>query len=232
MSSRRQEPKAFGSAFCQCRYFSHLPSMPDMENNTILCLHKSRYHAVETLQTFSKEAGGRGDGIVPSHSEDPCRGPPLGVSTLTSSFSAVPFPPKNKCDTVLTLLSVSPEDMACFIIPGRLVTPSGWSHHFFQKTRTPSPKAGLAVNVPYLFSFLSILPELPNPGLLAFYPWDGAYPTTSAGGTTEGHLLRTSLTHQAGPEATTFSLQGRKPDHSRVVQGKCHSHRQQPTQPC
>ena len=158
--------------------------------------------------------------------------PLLRVSTLASSFSAVPFPPKNKCDTVLTLLSSSPEDMACFIIPGRLVTPSGWSGRFFQKTRMPSLKAGLVVIVPCRFSFLSVLLELPNPGLLAFYPWDGVYPTTSPGGTMEGYLLRESLTHQAGPEATTFSLRERKPDHSGVVQGKCHSHRQQPIQPC
>lgn len=155
--------------------------MPDMENNATLCLHKSRYHAVGTVQTFSKEVVGGEMAPRPLTARIRALTSLLGVSTLTSSFSAVPFAPKNKCDTVLTLLSVSPEDMACFIIPGRLVTPSGWSHRLFQKTRMPSPKAGLVVNVPCLFSFLSILPELPNPGLLASYPWDGAYPTTSPG---------------------------------------------------
>lgn len=44
------------------------------------------------------------------------------------------------------------------------------------------------------FSFLSALPELPR--LLAFYPWDRAYPATRPGCTMEDRLLRESLTHQ------------------------------------
>lgn len=106
-----------------------------------------------------KGGWGRGDHSSPSHSTIHALTPLLGVSTLTSSFSAVLFPPKNKCDTVLTLFSVSLKN------PGRLgayPSTSGWSHHFFQKTRVPSPREVLVVNAPCLFSFLSALLELPN----------------------------------------------------------------------
>lgn len=77
--------------------------MPDMENNTTLRLHTSHCHSVETSQAFSEEVG-RGE--MTSHPVYALT-PLLGISTLTSSFSTVFFPPKNKCDTVLTLLSAS-----------------------------------------------------------------------------------------------------------------------------
>lgn len=76
--------------------------MPNMENNTTLRLHTS-HHSVETSQAFSEEVGG---GEITSH---PVYALTLllGIPTFTSSFSTVFFQPKNKCDTVLTLLSAS-----------------------------------------------------------------------------------------------------------------------------
>lgn len=178
------------------------------------------------LTDIFKGGRGKGDDITPSHSKIHALTPLLSVSTLTSSFSAALFPPKNKCDTILTLLSVSPKNMACLITPGRLVTPSRWSHHFFPKTRMPSPRAGLVVSIPCFLLSFCIARATKAIGSLSL-GWSLLHHQAWV------HLGRPLaeglLTHQAGPEATTFSLQGRKPDHTRVVQGKPHSHRQQPT---
>lgn len=105
------------------------------------------------LTDIFKGGWGKGDDITPSHSKIHALTPLLSVSTLTSSFSAALFPPKNKCDTILTLLSVSPKNMACLITPGRLVTPSRWSHHFFPKTRMPSPRGRFGCKYPMLSPF-------------------------------------------------------------------------------
>lgn len=73
-----------------------------------------------SLIDIFKGGWGRGDDSSPSHSAIHALTPLLGVSTLTSSFSAVLFPPKNKCDAVLTLFSVSPKTTTCFITPAGL----------------------------------------------------------------------------------------------------------------
>lgn len=51
-------------------------------------------------------------------------------------------------------------------------------------------------------------------------PWMEPYSIIKPACAMKGHMLRESLTHLAGPKAATVFLQGRKPDHPRVVSGE------------